>query len=83
VADPRNARTLYACSGSGVFRTIDGGETWHSLTSGLPSAYLWSLAIDVDARFLHVGTAEGAWDLPLGTGRRRSVRSRTPEEPRR
>jgi photosystem II stability/assembly factor-like uncharacterized protein len=74
VADPRNARTLYARTGSGVFRTIDGGETWHSLTRGLPSAYLWSLAIDADARFLHVGTAEGAWDLPLGTGRRRSVR---------
>lgn len=74
VADPRNARTLYARTGSGVFRTLDGGETWHSLTRGLPSAYLWSLAIDVDARFLHVGTAEGAWDLPLGPGRRRSVR---------
>lgn len=74
VADPRNARTLYARTGSGVFRTVDGGETWHSLTRGLPSAYFWSLAIDADARFLHVGTAEGAWDLPLGPGRRRSVR---------
>ena len=74
VADPRDPRTLYARTGAGVFRTTDGGASWHSLTAGLPSAYLWSLAIDADARFLHVGTAEGAWDLPLRSARRRSVR---------
>ncbi|HLA78792.1 MAG TPA: BMP family ABC transporter substrate-binding protein, partial [Vicinamibacteria bacterium] len=35
-ADPEEAATAYCARGGGVWRTIDGGETWQSLTDVVP-----------------------------------------------
>jgi len=35
-----------ACPGGGVFKSIDGGETWIVAQNGLPDTRVWALAID-------------------------------------
>jgi photosystem II stability/assembly factor-like uncharacterized protein len=73
VTDPRESRTLYIDSVSvGVHRSNDGGATWHSLQSGLPSTYA-RLAISADGTLLHAATPRGMWELDLAP-KRRSVR---------
>ncbi len=45
--DPTNAQVVYAGTfGSGVFKSLDGGTTWHSTNQGLTNPYIYSLAID-------------------------------------
>ena len=38
--------TIYAKSGDGVFRSIDGGETWRSIDAGLPDGYIEMQLVD-------------------------------------
>jgi photosystem II stability/assembly factor-like uncharacterized protein len=70
VADPAHADTLYlADPGScgffgGAFRTVDAGQTWESLTDGLPSIPIYTLLLD-DSRVLHAGTYFGEYHAPL------------------
>jgi photosystem II stability/assembly factor-like uncharacterized protein len=60
--DPSDSLTLYAAAyehrrlpytfssggpGSGLYRTVDGGETWMRLTKGLPEGILGRIGIDV------------------------------------
>jgi photosystem II stability/assembly factor-like uncharacterized protein len=45
--DPTNPQVIYAGSfGSGVFKSIDGGNSWLSANDGLANPYIYSLAID-------------------------------------
>jgi ligand-binding sensor domain-containing protein len=44
--DVAHAGTLYAATGSGVFKTTDGGEGWTGASAGLPSEDVGDLAID-------------------------------------
>ena len=45
--DPSNPLVVYIGSwGSGVFKSLDGGLTWHSINLGLTNLYINSLAID-------------------------------------
>jgi hypothetical protein len=46
--DPTNGQTVYAgtLSGSGVFKTTDGGASWSAASNGITSKNIWSLAID-------------------------------------
>ena len=44
--NPRNANTIYAGSGRGVFLSTDGGQSWQAKNSGLTRRYVISLAID-------------------------------------
>ena len=47
VIDPTESDTLYANSwGAGVFKSIDGGQTWVNTSAGLASSYIYELAID-------------------------------------
>jgi photosystem II stability/assembly factor-like uncharacterized protein len=60
--DPENPHVLYAATyqrrrrgwgfdgggtGSGLYKTIDGGETWFRLTKGLPSGIIGRIGIDI------------------------------------
>ena len=62
VMDPRDPNTLFAATyqrqrkawgfngggpGSGIWRTIDGGDTWQELTEGLPEGDLGRIGLDV------------------------------------
>jgi photosystem II stability/assembly factor-like uncharacterized protein len=47
--DPQNPTTLYAGNalrGGGVFKTTDGGESWNTVNSGLPTGGVLALAIN-------------------------------------
>lgn len=62
VMHPRNPAVLYAAAyemerrpwhftpggpGSGIYRTADGGQTWHRLTGGLPDGNLGRIGLDI------------------------------------
>jgi hypothetical protein len=52
---------LYAgTSGSGVFKSTNGGADWHALNNGLTSSFVHTLAIDpLQPTILYAGTAGG------------------------
>ncbi len=65
VADPADPRTMYAAmyqrqrtafgfsaagSGSGLYRTLDGGDSWEELTNGLPDGDKGRIGLDVYRR---------------------------------
>lgn len=67
--DPESPKTLYAAayqrrrrgwgfigggSGSGLYKTTDGGETWVRLTNGLPGGDTGRIGIDVYQRDPHI-----------------------------
>jgi photosystem II stability/assembly factor-like uncharacterized protein len=58
--DPVHPTTLYAAtSGSGIFRSADGGGSWRPLDAGLEVLDVASLAIDSTGRTLYAGTVDG------------------------
>ncbi len=59
VADPVRPGRGYAVTDRGVYRTIDGAQTWQPFSSGLGSLQVQSLVISPDGRWLHAGTAGG------------------------
>jgi photosystem II stability/assembly factor-like uncharacterized protein len=66
VVDPADPATLYAAAGwweenrGGVITSHDHGETWTPITTGLPDATVWSIALDpsspVAARTLYAAS---------------------------
>ena len=61
--DPHTPATLYAgTSSSGVFMSVNGGETWSAINSGLTETYMSALAIDpqTPSNTLCRGTTGGA-----------------------
>src|SRR5713101_3982477 len=57
VPDPSHPATLYAGTGVGVFKSDDGGVSWRSASSGLPSFRVQTIAIDPTApSTLYAGT---------------------------
>jgi photosystem II stability/assembly factor-like uncharacterized protein len=61
--DPTNSNILYSDVDGGVEKTVDGGVTWETVSQGLWSAVIWSLAINpFDPNMLFVGTnGDGAF----------------------
>jgi hypothetical protein len=59
--DPLTPTTLCAASyGGGVFKTINGGESWSEFNAGLPLTDVYALAIDpVTPTTVYVGTSGG------------------------
>jgi photosystem II stability/assembly factor-like uncharacterized protein len=59
--DPTNPQIVYAGSyGSGVYKSLDGGNTWRSASLGLTNLYVYSLAIDPNhPSTLYAGTYHG------------------------
>lgn len=58
VSDPVNANVLYAGSwGAGVFKSVDGGQTWLPRNTGLNNFYINSMAIDpYNSKIVYAGT---------------------------
>jgi len=42
----RNPQVVYAGTGSGVFKSTDGGASWRAASAGLTESYVYDLAID-------------------------------------
>ena len=66
--DPLTPRTVYAGTyGDGVFRSLDGGDTWHAI--GPAGAVGWALAIDpTSPSKVYVGTQNGVFRSLNGGG---------------
>ena len=67
--DPANP-IVYAAGGGtsgnpgGVFKSYDGGATWHSISIGLPADAALSLALDpTNHNKLYAGTSSGVWEI--------------------
>ena len=72
VADPVTANTAYAYhaqNNSGLYKTTDGGGTWHPSTNGLPAGAIidsmaaasdGSLYVDISGRGVYKSTNQGA-----------------------
>jgi hypothetical protein len=57
-------RTLYAGTDLGVYRTTDGGQTWHRLGSGLPLVRVTDLFVSKTGAFLRAATyGRGLWEI--------------------
>ncbi len=87
VVDPANPAVVYAATGwweenrGEVCKSVDHGETWTVVSSGLPDAQVWSIALDTssppDSRILYAAsygngiykTTNGgqSWD-PINSG---------------
>ena len=63
VASPNDPSTLYlATSGAGVWKSIDGGETWTDLTADLPTPIVRSIVIAPgSASTIYVATPQGVF----------------------
>ena len=63
--DPRDARTVYAGSGSGVWKSTDGGITWRQASVGfepLAAASVSALAIDSsDSRLVYASSSGNSY----------------------
>jgi photosystem II stability/assembly factor-like uncharacterized protein len=61
--------TVFAASGSGVFRSVDDGATWTDISAGLANTDVRCLALGPGST-LHAGTAQGifVWDGATWTG---------------
>jgi photosystem II stability/assembly factor-like uncharacterized protein len=58
--DPKNPRTLYAATRNGVFKSIDGAETWVRKSKGIEKVHGLCLAIDPKTpSTLYVGAWSG------------------------
>ena len=58
--DPRDARTIYLGTQTGVIRSTDGGENWSAVNSALPGISVSSLAIDPQEPYsVYAGTDAG------------------------
>ncbi len=69
--DPDQYQIMYAAGVSGgIWKTENGGDTWHLLSDLLPNIAVNSMAMDpVDHRIIYAGTGEGYFrEVVRGTG---------------
>jgi len=60
--DPTNSRILFTGTGSGLFRSKDGGDTWHPLHAGLRDENIRAIAIHPSQpTMIYIGTAKGVF----------------------
>jgi hypothetical protein len=60
---PHDSGTVYAGALDGVFRTVDGGESWEQVP-GLTTPVL-SLAIDADSNTVYASGDGGVFAIPF------------------
>ena len=64
--DPRDAshRTVYAATHVGVYRTLDGGQSWEPYSNGLPTVRVNDIYMPPDGSFMRIATyGRGIWEL--------------------
>jgi hypothetical protein len=64
--DPRDPdrNTLYAATHVGVYRTLDGGESWEPFSGGLPTVRVNDIYMPPDGSFMRIATyGRGIWEL--------------------
>jgi hypothetical protein len=64
--DPRDAshQTIYAATHVGVYRTLDGGQSWHVFSNGLPTVRVQDIYMPPDGSFMRVATfGRGIFEL--------------------
>ena len=60
--DPKKKGILYAGTDTGVYVTLDGGRSWNVLGVGLPTNYVWDMAIHPRDSALVIATnGRGMW----------------------
>ncbi len=60
--DPKMQGILYAGTDTGVYVTLDGGKAWNVLGVGLPTSYVWDIAIHPRDNALVIATnGRGMW----------------------
>jgi photosystem II stability/assembly factor-like uncharacterized protein len=68
--DPLSPRSVYAGTGSGVFKTSDSGGNWRAVNAGLDdeeAQYVFDLAIDPqEPATIYVGTGSGVFKSTNG-----------------
>lgn len=68
--DPTAPKTLYACNDGGIFRSLDGGNAWQSLNSGLSISEFEFLAhLESQDSWLIGGTQDNGTLSNAGGGR--------------
>ena len=67
--DPTNSSTIYAGAGQGVVKSTNGGESWTSANTGLPSGSAGVLAVDpITSSTLYTATFGGIFKSTNGGG---------------
>lgn len=67
VVDTFNPNIIYAGTGLGIFKSINGGESWSAVNQGLGNIDIHSLAIDPsNPNILYTGTSNGAFKTVNG-----------------
>jgi photosystem II stability/assembly factor-like uncharacterized protein len=65
LVDPSSPSTLYAGTYSnGVYKSSDGGSSWHAMNLGLPQLLIFAMAINpADPATLHIATSAGVYSF--------------------
>src|SRR5439155_25006399 len=68
--DPVTPGTLYARAGGGVFKSVNAGESWSAVNTGLSDQFVLVLAIDPQTpATVYAGTYRGVFKSINGGGR--------------
>ncbi len=66
VAHPADPDRLYRQCYNGVYRSDDGGASWHEITEGLPSDFGYALASETD-------NPDSVWVIPIASNHLRTA----------
>jgi photosystem II stability/assembly factor-like uncharacterized protein len=62
VIDPMTPAIIYAGTDGGVFKSMNGGESWSAINTGLTDYEVWDLVIDpITPRVVYAGTTGGVF----------------------
>jgi hypothetical protein len=82
VCDPAHFGVLYVgTEDQGVLRSSDGGETFTTLNTGLPSDSVFALGIDQTGRRIYAVSLGGVYDFELPRSLFSPVIAIAPREP--
>ncbi len=67
VIDPKNSNILYLATWDGVFKSINGGESWFQDYNGLKTILIYTIEIDIkNPNVLYLGTEYGIYKTVNG-----------------